>query len=238
MRSWSFVAAGATPGAFVPHLVRVVERPCSRSSRWSHFGFSGGSGFPDDAEDSDDERDRSSSASQPQVPVDGQSSKVLLRITFFVVYSPMYRVPTLFFDAIATCSEPEQGDVSSPSFGASRIRKQWRPCVSELKEWHCLPENVRSTDTINFDACSNDPRGGFVVSEGYCEELQRALFSVHPCDSLEYLKLCDEIVGPLTRRSSCSATSDSGDDALLDRSCTAESQLVRLLKFWQPLLSC
>jgi hypothetical protein len=144
-------------------------------------------------DDDDDERCRSSSplvaATSSGVSNAERRPDVELGMTYFVVWSEPYQCPIIYFYAIAT-----------PTTTTGFSRTTLRPTVQQLMEWImpdiCDPLQTFSVESSNT-TCRGDDRafGKPIVSEGFSEELQRALFSVHPCDMSSMLRIAHDVLG-------------------------------------------
>jgi hypothetical protein len=136
-------------------------------------------------DDDDDERCRSSS---PVVAAASSGvSEVELGMTHFVVWSEPYQCPIIYFHAIAT-----------PTTTTGSSRTTLRPTVQQLMEW-IMPDICDPLQTGSVESSSTTGGGGAfgkpIVSEGFSEELQRALFSVHPCDMSSMLRIAHDVLG-------------------------------------------
>jgi hypothetical protein len=146
-------------------------------------------------DDDDDERCRSSSplvaATSSGVSDAERRPEVKLDMTYFVVWSEPYQCPIIYFHALAT---PK-----------ANSRTTLRPTVQQLMEWImpdiCDPLQTCSVESSNTTGRVGDGRGDDsafgkpIVSEGFSEELQRAVFSVHPCDMSSMLRIAHDVLG-------------------------------------------
>jgi hypothetical protein len=178
-------------------------------------------------DDDDDERCRSLSplvaASSSGVSDVERRPQVKLDMTYFVVWSEPYQCPIIYFHAIAT-----------PTTATGSPRTTLRPTVQQLMEW-IMPDICDPLQTGSVESSNTTGGGGAfgkpIVSEGFSEELQRALFSVHPCDMSSMLRIAHDVLGePKVQQQD----GGNGQTHYEKKGCAHADIVVRLLRMCGP----
>jgi hypothetical protein len=164
------------------------------------------------------------------------NSSIALELTYFLLWSESYHTPVVYFTAAATKhAATAYGNSEMPS-SLGNAAAGFRPTVQQLQRWVmpgiCDPLTTDDAQISRDDwgSCNHDHRASFgrpIVSEGYCEELQRALFSVHPCDMETMLRLA------ATAGSAATADESGASSSAVH---LTESSVVQLLRLCGPLL--
>lgn len=210
--------------------------PCALELRVSHVvtAYNNSHGTPmehesatpavywEDDDDSDDERCQPSSSMKPSaLPCGGGSGEdvVALDLVYVVVWSEPYQCPIIYFTAAALPLE-DVGEGSKEQQRKGHGVRPFRPTVQQLKQW--VMPGISDPLTSSSSIGGGDEvvsYAGPIVSEGFSEELQRAMFSVHPCDMSSMLQIANDALGDPTSHTSQHATT-----------------LVRLLRMCGPAL--